>query len=74
MTIQERLADAHRRSVRLYLHRQQLQLRAQQTQHEIVQCEQALLKSDGEIEALQAVTDAELEASGGPLKAGLHGV
>ncbi len=52
MTVAERLADAERRSVTLYLQRQQLEMQRQSIQQQIVLCEQALLKSDGEIEIL----------------------
>lgn len=55
MTLSERLAAAERKSVQLYLQRQALEGQRQQIAQQIVLCEQALLKSDGEIDALTAV-------------------
>lgn len=55
MTVAERLADAHQRSVALYLRLQNLEAQRQQVTQAVGLCQQALLKSDGEIEALMAV-------------------
>lgn len=55
MTLVERLADAHTRAMRAYLQRQQLEAQRQQLQIAIVQCEQALLTTDGEIALLEAL-------------------
>lgn len=60
MTLAERLADAHQRSVALYLRRQTLESQRQQIQLAAQQCEMELLKSDGEIAVLTAlVTEQE---------------
>jgi hypothetical protein len=56
MTLAERLADAHQRSVALYLQRQQLEQQRQTVLQQIALCEQALLKSDGEIDVLTAIS------------------
>ncbi len=63
LTLADRLAGAERKSVQLYLQRQQLEMQRQQVQAQILVCEQALLKSDGEIEALhEALKDPDVKA------------
>lgn len=53
MTLTERLADAHQRSVALYLRRQQIEAQRQQVAQQAALCDQALVKADGEIELLE---------------------
>jgi hypothetical protein len=55
MMLSERLADAHQRSVKLYLQRQQIQEQLIATQRAAAQCDQLLVKADGEIEILEAL-------------------
>lgn len=59
MTLVERLADAHQRSVTLYLQRQLIEQKRQQIMMEAMQCDQQLVKLDGEIEVLTALVAAE---------------
>lgn len=55
MTLAERLADANKRSVSLYLQRTQIEQQRQQLTIKAALCDQGLLKLDGEIEVLEAV-------------------
>ena len=54
MTLQERITDAHQRSVKLYLQRQDIELQRQQLQMSAQSVERDLLSIDGEIQALMA--------------------
>jgi hypothetical protein len=63
MTLTERLAAAQSASVKLYLQRQQLEQQFQQIQLMRIECDQALLKSDGEIDVLTQLV--KLEQSNG---------
>jgi chromosome segregation ATPase len=55
VTLAERLADAHQRSVALYLRRQQIEAQRQQIQQQAQACDLELVKLDGEIEVLKAL-------------------
>ena len=52
MTLDERLTEAHRRSVSLYLRRQNLESQRQQIVQMAQSCDVELIKSDGEIAVL----------------------
>jgi hypothetical protein len=52
VTLQERLTETHARAARLYLQRQQIEQQRQQLNVSAAQAEQAMLKTDGEIELL----------------------
>lgn len=65
MTLSERLAETHQRAARLYLQRQQLEAQRQQIAALAAQCEQALLKTDGEVELLESLMAAEKGGSDG---------
>lgn len=61
-TLDERIAEAHQQSVRLYLQRQGIEAQRQQLAQAAAQCDQTLLRLDGEIDALTRMKD---EASRG---------
>lgn len=65
MTLADRLMDAQTRAMRLYLRRQELQGQAQMVAQQAQACDLALVKTDGEIETLQALMAAEQEATRG---------
>lgn len=52
MNLKERLADAHQRSVSLYLRRSELESQRQQIAMDSMRCDQGLIKLDAEIELL----------------------
>lgn len=59
MTLQDRLADAKARSVKLYLQRAALEQQRQHLTAEASLTDQAMLRLDGEIELLDAlITEA----------------
>ena len=67
MTLADRLADAHQRSVALYLERQQVEAQRQQCQLRAQQIDLALVALDGEIAiltTLQAAPSARLRVAG----------
>jgi len=66
MTLNERLGETHQRAARLYLQRQDLEQQRQALQAKAVQVEQALLKTDGEVELLQALIAEQQQQKGGP--------
>lgn len=53
--VQAALAAAHARAVSLYLRRQDVQAQIQSWQQQAVQVDRELVRSDGEIAALEAV-------------------
>jgi hypothetical protein len=55
MTLPERLADAQTRAMRLYLQRQQIEAQRQHFAQQSVLCDQAMLKSDGEIALIETL-------------------
>lgn len=59
MTLSARLTETHARAARLYLQRQDLELQRQHLTATIAQCEQAMLKTDGEVDVLTALLAAE---------------
>ncbi len=62
MTLTERLADAHQRSVALYLRRQDIETQRQQCVLMAQQCDRDLLQLDGEIGVLTVLVK---ETTGG---------
>ena len=63
MTLQARLDAAQARSVKLYLHRQALEAQAQRLHVDRMQCDQELVRLDGEIDSLIAqMADEKVEA------------
>ena len=63
MTLQARLDAAQSRSVKLYLHRQALEAQAQRLNVDRLQCDQELVRLDGEIDSLIAqMADEKVEA------------
>ena len=55
MTLADRLADAHQRSVALYLRRQLIEAQRQQLQQQAQACDVQLVTLDGEITVLTAL-------------------
>lgn len=60
--LQARLAETHARAARLYLQRQQMEQRRQEIAAAIVQCEQAMLRTDGEVTLLEQLIADEQAA------------
>ena len=59
MTLQERLTEAHAKAAKLYLQRQSIELQRATFAQQATLVDRALLKSDGEIEALEALIASE---------------
>lgn len=57
MTIADRIAQAHQRSVALYLQRQQVEMQRQQLQQQAARIDQELLMLDGQIALLTTMQD-----------------
>lgn len=54
-SLQARLTETHAKAARLYLRRQEIEQQRQQIAHQATLCDQALVKTDGEIELLNAL-------------------
>ncbi len=50
------IAEVHTRATALYLQRQQIEAQRQATQQQAMQCDLALVRTDGELTALEALS------------------
>ncbi len=58
-TIPERIAETQAKAMRLYLQRQQVEQQRQSLQSQAAAIEQAMLRTDGELELLEKLNTAE---------------
>jgi hypothetical protein len=59
VTLSERLVAAHATAMRLYLRRQEIEAQRARVMQDAMQCDQSLLRSDGEIALLESLIAEE---------------
>ena len=58
-SLQAKLTETHAKAARLYLRRQELEQQRQAVAQQALLCEQAMLKTDGEVELLERLIAEE---------------